>query len=63
VTIPQKKYLVVHTTDFSLIAVQLYKMGLDEILRRFVMEIEQPLILEEAYEGITEGHYIGKETA
>jgi hypothetical protein len=31
-TIPQKKQLVVHTADFSLIAGHLYKMGLDEIL-------------------------------
>ena len=32
--IPQKKQLVVHAADFSLIASQLYKMGPDEILRR-----------------------------
>jgi hypothetical protein len=44
-TIPQKKQLVVQTTDFSLIAGQLYKMGPDEILRRCVMEVERPLIL------------------
>jgi hypothetical protein len=34
----QKKQLVVHAADFSLIARQLYKMGPDEILRRCVME-------------------------
>jgi hypothetical protein len=39
-TIPQKKQLVVHATYFSLIARQLYKMGLNEILRRCVMETE-----------------------
>jgi hypothetical protein len=37
-------------------------MGPDEILRRCVMEAERPLILEEAHEGIIEGHYVGKET-
>jgi len=37
-TISQKKQLVVHAADFSLIAGQLYKMGPDEILRRCVME-------------------------
>jgi hypothetical protein len=26
------------------------------------MEVEQPLILTEAHEGITGGHYAGKET-
>jgi hypothetical protein len=37
-------------------------MGPDEILRRCVMEAERPLILAEAHEGITGGHYAGKET-
>jgi hypothetical protein len=44
-TIIQKKQLVVRTTNFSLIDGQLYKMGLDEILRRCFMEAERPLIL------------------
>jgi hypothetical protein len=61
-TIPQKKQLVVHAADFSLIVGQLYKMGPDEILRRFVMEEELPLILIESHEGITGGHYAGKAT-
>jgi hypothetical protein len=59
-TIPQKKQLVVRAVDFSLIARQLYKMGPDEILRRRVMEVERPLILVEAPEGIAGGHYTGK---
>jgi hypothetical protein len=37
-TITQKKQLVVHAADFSLIAGQLYKVGPDEILRRCFME-------------------------
>jgi hypothetical protein len=61
-TITQKKQLVVHATNFSLIARQLYKMGPDEILKRCVMEAEKSLILAEAHEGIAGGHYIGKET-
>jgi hypothetical protein len=61
-TITQKKQLVVCVVDFSLIAGNLYKMGLDEILRRCVMEAERPLILAEAHEGITGGHYAGKAT-
>jgi hypothetical protein len=44
-TIPQKKQLVVCVANFSLIAGNLYKMGPDEILRRFVMEAERPMIL------------------
>jgi hypothetical protein len=61
-TIIQKKQLVEHTADFSLIDVQLYKMGPNEILRRCVMEAERPLILAEAHEGIVGGHYVGKAT-
>jgi hypothetical protein len=62
-TISQKKQLVVRAADFSLIASQLYKIGPDEILRRCVMETEHPMILVEAHEGITGGHYAGKATA
>jgi hypothetical protein len=60
-TTTQKKQLVVRAVDFSLIVEQLYKMGLDELLRRCVMEEERTLILVEAHEGITGGHYAGKE--
>jgi hypothetical protein len=38
-------------------------MGPDEILRRCVMKEDQPLILVESHEGITRGHYTGKEIA
>jgi hypothetical protein len=38
-------------------------MGPDEILRRCVMEEKRPLILAEAHEGITGGHYAGKATS
>jgi hypothetical protein len=61
-TITQKKQLVFWAADFSLIAGQLYNMGLDEILRRCVMDAERPLIFIEAHEGIAGGHYARKET-
>ena len=35
-TTTQKKHLVIRDADFMLIASQLYKLGPDEILRRFV---------------------------
>jgi hypothetical protein len=38
-------------------------MGPDEILRKCVMEAEQPLILPEFHEGIVGRNYAGKETA
>ena len=37
-------------------------MGADSILRRCVLEHEQPQILVEAHEGIAGGHYAGKDT-
>ena len=58
----QKKQLVVHATDFTLIAGQLYKLGSYEILCRYVLEHEQRTILEEAHAGIVGGHYAGKAT-
>lgn len=59
----QKKELVVRTTDFSIIAGHLYKMGADEILRRYVPEFECDRILTEAHGGAAGGHYAGKATA
>jgi hypothetical protein len=38
-------------------------MGADIILRRCVLEHERLRILAEAHEGITRGHYAGKDTA
>ena len=46
--------------DFQLITRQLYKMGPDEILRRYVLEHEQPMILNKAHAGVAGGHYGGK---
>jgi hypothetical protein len=48
--------------NFSLIIGQIYKLGLDEILRRFFMETERPLILAEDHEGIAVGHHKGRAT-
>ena len=61
-TMQQKKQLVVKATYFTLIAGQLYKLGPDEILRRYVLEHERQQILAEAHAGIAGGHYAGKPT-
>eukprot|EP00253_Pinus_taeda_P029644 PITA_29644 len=58
----QKKELVVYAVDFSIIVGHLYKMGTDEILRRYVPELERASILAEAHEGVAGGHYVGRET-
>ena len=41
---------------------QLYKLGPDEVLRRYILDHERPMILVEAHAGIAGGHYLGKPT-
>jgi hypothetical protein len=53
---------VVRAANYELIAGHLYKMGVDNILRRCVMEHEHPINLAESHEGIVGGHYAGKST-
>jgi hypothetical protein len=59
----QKKNLVVRVVDYQLIAVHLYKLGVDNILRRCFNEHECPIILVEAHERIVGGQYPSKSTA
>jgi len=54
---------VVHAANFSLIIGHLYKMGVDEILQRYVPELERSSILAEAHGGATRCHYAGKATS
>jgi hypothetical protein len=56
----QKKNMVVRAAYYQLIAGHLYKMGVDSILRRCVLEHERPRILAEAHEGNIGGNYAGK---
>ena len=58
----QKKHLVVKATNFTLIVGQSYKLGPDEILRRYVLEHERQQILVEAHAVIAGGQYAGKPT-
>eukprot|EP00253_Pinus_taeda_P032512 PITA_32512 len=58
----QKKELVVRALDFLVFAGHLYKIGMDEILRRYVPEFECVSIFVEAHGGEAGGHYIGKVT-
>jgi hypothetical protein len=61
-TVAQKKQLVVKSTNYQLIAGNLYKLGVDGILRRCVLEHESLVILEEVHEGIVGGYYAGRAT-
>lgn len=60
--VQQKKELVVRAANFSVIKGHLYKMGNDEILRRYVPEFERSEILAKSHDGIVGGHYAGRET-
>jgi len=62
-TVQQKKELVVHAAYFSFIPGHLYKMGSDELLRRYVLDFERRSILVDAHWGIVGGHYAGRATA
>jgi hypothetical protein len=53
---------VVKLVDYQLITGNLYKLGVDNILRICVMEHERNIISEESHEGIVGGHYAGKST-
>ena len=50
-------------TPYTLIKGFLYKMGLDEVLRRCVLEHEREKIMHEAYYGPNGGHFQSDMTA
>jgi hypothetical protein len=55
--------MVVHAVDYQLIAGQLYKFGLDSILRRCVLNHERQDIMWECHNGVVGGHVGGKAIA
>jgi hypothetical protein len=55
--------MVVYTTDYQLIAGQIYKLGLYNILRICVLNHERKNILWECHNGFAGGHVGGKSTA
>eukprot|EP00253_Pinus_taeda_P004044 PITA_04044 len=61
-TIQQKKELVVHAADFSVITRHLYKLGSNEILRRYVPKFERSSVFMDAHVGVVGGHYAGRVT-
>jgi len=59
----QKCHMVVRAAYYQLIVGKLYKLGLDNILRRCVLDHERRDILWECHSGIVGGHVGGKATA
>jgi hypothetical protein len=60
-TVAQKKQLVVKETNYQWVVGNLYKLGVDGVLRRCVLEHERLMILEEAHDEIVGGHYAERE--
>jgi len=52
----------VHIEDFFVIVGHLYKMGSDELLRRYVPKFERNSILAYTHGGAMGGHYARRET-
>ena len=52
----KKRRLALRSRDFTILAGQLYKKGIDQICRRCVPKHEKTRILNEAHQGITDGH-------
>ena len=59
----QKQHLVVRAADYQLIAWKLYKLGLDEVLRRCVLDHEREAVMWECHSGVAGGHVGAKPTA
>jgi hypothetical protein len=59
----QKHHMVVRGADYQLITRKLYKVGLDNILRRCILDHERQDILWECHSRITGGHVGGKAMA
>jgi hypothetical protein len=59
----QKRHLVVCASNYQLIAGQLYKLGLDGILRRCVLDHERPTILWECHCRVSGEHVRGEALA
>lgn len=53
---------MVWVADLSVFIGNLYKMGFDEILCRYVLEYERQIILTKANGGVAGGHYVGIST-
>ena len=57
----KKKQLVFKASYYTLIAGQIYKLGLDEILRICIFDHERKWVMDEVHEGVSGRHYPGKE--
>ena len=58
-----KQILAMKATPYSLINGFLYKMGLDDILRRCILEHERDNIMYEAHYGLAGAHFQAHTTA
>ena len=59
--VQKNKELVTQATDFTIITGQLYKLGANEVMHRYILEHEWHAILVEVHEGVAGGPYVGNE--
>ena len=59
----KKKFLAMKATPYSIINGFLYKFGLDEVLRRYVLDHERQSTMHEANYGLAGGHFQSTTTA
>ena len=52
-----QKQLALRSQEYLVIAWQLYKKGIDQVLRCCVLEHEKVAVLQEAHQEVFEGHY------
>lgn len=58
----KRKSLALRSRDFTMIARQLYKKGIDQVYRRCVPKHEKEGIMQEAHRGIAGGHLLAEIT-
>lgn len=58
----QRRKFALKSKPFLVIAGALYRKGVDQIIRRCVDEEEQKLVLQEAHQGVSGGHFSGEIT-
>ncbi|KAH9331857.1 hypothetical protein KI387_003965, partial [Taxus chinensis] len=58
----ENNHLTIHIVPYMLISGDLYKLGCNEVLRKYVLEHECLSIMEEEHRGSVGGYYAGDAT-
>ena len=58
----KRKKLALKSKSFLIIARILYKRGIDQVIKRCVFDFEQSTVLQEAHQGLANGHFLREVT-